>query len=224
MRMHRHLSSMARLVVFGASGATGRPLVAQALAAGHDVTAFVRNAATAPAGARVVSGDVLDAAAVDAAVAGHDVIVSALGHRRRAARNPWSRDLSPPDLMARATTHLVDAARRHRVGRLLYVGVHGCGDSRARTGWLYRYLVERTTIGIALADFNVAERMLADSGLDWLVARPVTLVDGAARGRSCVRDDRIGSLATIRRADVAAFLLAHVAGPIAARTPSIAAC
>ena len=63
--------------------------------------------------------------------------------------------------------------------------------------------------------------MLADSGLDWLVARPVTLSDGAARGRWRVRDDRISSFAQIRRADVAAVLLAHVAGPIAARTPSL---
>jgi len=93
---------MAKLVVFGASGATGRPIVEQAVAAGHEVTAFVRDPATAPPGARVVSGDVLDAAAVDAAVAGHNVIVSALGHRRTAARNPWSRDTSPPDLFARS--------------------------------------------------------------------------------------------------------------------------
>ena len=213
---------MARVVVFGASGATGRPLVAQALAAGHEVTAFVRDPATAPPGVRVVTGDVLDAAAVDGAVAGHEVIVSALGHRRRAARNPWSRDTSPPDLMARATAHLLDAARRHRVGRILYVGVHGCGDSRARTGFVYRWLVERTTIGIALADFNAAEELLARTSFEWLVARPVTLTDGAATGRCRVRDDRIGSLATIRRADVAAFVLAHLSGPIAARTPSIA--
>jgi putative NADH-flavin reductase len=222
MRMRRHLTRMARLVVFGASGGTGRPLVAQALAAGHDVTAFVRDAASAPPGARVVTGDVLDADAVAAAVAGHDVIVSALGHRRQ-GRNPWARDASPPELMTHATAHLVDAARRHRIARILFVGVHGCGDSRARTGVIYRYLVERTTIGIALRDFNVVERMLAGSGLDWLVARPVSLVDGDATGRCRVREDRISSFATIRRADVAAFVLAHVDGPIAARTPSIAA-
>ncbi|MCU1279736.1 MAG: Flavin reductase [bacterium] len=221
MRIDWHLTPMAKLVVFGASGGTGRPFVEQALAAGHSVTAFVRDAATAPAGARVVAGDVLDGSAVDAAVAGHDVIVSALGHRRR-ARNPWSRDFSPPDLMTRATPHLIDAARRHGIARVLFVGVHGCGDSRARTSFIYRYLVERTTIGIALRDFNIMEGMLAESGLDWLVARPVSLVDGAARGRCQVRDDRISSLATIRRADVAAFMLAHVDGPIAARTPSIA--
>jgi putative NADH-flavin reductase len=222
IRIGWHLTRMAKLVVFGASGATGRPIVEQAVAAGHEVTAFVRDPATAPPGARVVSGDVLDAAAVDAAVAGHDVIVSALGHRRTAARNPWSRDTSPPDLFARAGANLVDAARRHHVTRLLFVGVHGAGDSRARTGWLYRWLLEHSSIRIALADMNVMESLVAQSGLDWLVCRPVTLADGPARGRCRVRDDRISSLAQIRRADVAAFLLAHVDGPIAARTPSIA--
>src|SRR5882724_13614189 len=115
---------MAKLVVFGASGGTGRPIVEQALAAGHSVTAFVRDATTAPPGARVVTGDVLDAAAVADTVAGHEVIVSALGHRRR-SRNPWSRDSSPPDLMTRATPYILDAARRHHVARVLFVGVHG---------------------------------------------------------------------------------------------------
>ncbi len=213
---------MAKLVVFGASGGTGRPFVEQALAAGHEVTAFVRDAATAPPGARVVTGDVLDGAAVAAAVAGHDVVVSALGHRRTAPRNPWSRDLSPPDLMARATQHILDATRRYGIRRVLYVGVHGCGDSRARTSAIYRWIVERTSIGIALRDFNVVEEMLAGSELEWLVSRPVTLSDGPARGRYKVREDRISSLARIRRADVAAFMLAHVEGAIAARTPSIA--
>src|SRR2546430_882458 len=146
----------------------------------------------------------------------------ALGHRRR-SRNPWSRDSSPPDLMTRATPYILDAARHHHVARVLFVGVHGCGDSRARTGFIYRYLVERTTIGIALRDFNVMEGMLTQSGLDWLVARPVSLVDGTATGRCRVRDGRISSLATVRRADVAAFMLAHLDGAIADRTPSISA-
>jgi hypothetical protein len=125
--------------------------------------------------------------------------------------------------LARATANLLEAARRHRVGRCLFVGVHGAGDSRARTGLVYRLLVERTTIGIALGDSNVMEGMLAQSGLEWLVARPVSLLDGPPTGRARERADRIGSFATIRRADVAAYLLAHVAGPIAARTPSISA-
>ena len=214
---------MGKLVVFGASGDTGRALVELGLAAGHTVTAFARNPAAArlPAAARAIQGDVLDADAVAAAIAGQDAVLSAVGHRR-ASRSPFSRQLSPPDLFARSTTHMIDAMRRHGVGRIIICGVHGAGDSRARTSWPYRWLVERTNIGIALADANVMERELAASDVEWLVARPVSLTNGRGTGRWRVREDRISCVRFIARRDVAAFMLAHVDGALPSlRTPSL---
>ncbi len=73
-----------KLLVFGASGGTGRRLVQQALAQGHIVTAFARDPGKirqAHANLRVVRGDILDADAVDAAVAGQDAVLSTLGTR-----------------------------------------------------------------------------------------------------------------------------------------------
>lgn len=71
-----------KIIVFGASGPTGRQVVEQALEQGHAVTAFVRNAgrmALEHSALRVVEGDALDAEAVAAAIAGHDAVISALG-------------------------------------------------------------------------------------------------------------------------------------------------
>ena len=55
-----------RIVVFGATGRTGRPLVEQALERGHDVAAFVRTPGRLEAHPRLteVQGDALDAEAV----------------------------------------------------------------------------------------------------------------------------------------------------------------
>src|SRR4051794_27367640 len=74
-----------KVVVFGASGGTGQHLVQQALASGYAVTAFARRpesilAAPAP-GLRVAQGDIHDSAAVSAAIAGQDAVLSALGAR-----------------------------------------------------------------------------------------------------------------------------------------------
>jgi hypothetical protein len=165
---------------------------------------------------------VLDPTAVAGAIAGRDTVLSAIGHRRTAPRNPFSRDTSPPDLFTRAIGNIVDGMRLHKVPRLLICGVHGAGDSAARMGWLYRILLTRSTIRLALADANVMEARVAESGLDYLIARPVTLSDGKGSGTWRVREDRISSFAMIPRADVAAYLLAHVDGALPAlRTPSL---
>ncbi|HEY1178482.1 MAG TPA: NAD(P)H-binding protein, partial [Phytomonospora sp.] len=67
---------MSRIIVLGAAGQGGRAVVAEALARGHEVTAFVRDADKAPTATHVVQGDVTDAAAVAEAVRGHDVAVN----------------------------------------------------------------------------------------------------------------------------------------------------
>ena len=73
-----------KLLVFGATGGTGRRLVQQALEQGHVVTAFARDPAKlhlAHDNLRVVRGDILQPDSVDTAVAGQDAVVSALGTR-----------------------------------------------------------------------------------------------------------------------------------------------
>ena len=74
-----------KILIFGATGATGKLIVEQALSVGHEVVAFVRNPAKLThkhPKLTVVRGDVLDAKQVENAIAGQDVVVSALGPTR----------------------------------------------------------------------------------------------------------------------------------------------
>ena len=71
-----------KITVFGASGRTGREVVRQALAAGHDVTAFVRDPAKLSVHydkVSMIKGDVSDSSAVMQGIEGQDAVVSALG-------------------------------------------------------------------------------------------------------------------------------------------------
>jgi putative NADH-flavin reductase len=74
---------MAKIAVFGATGNIGGHVVREALSRGHEVTALVRDPSRLDAdgaGLTVVTiGDALDADAIEAAVRGHDVVVSAIG-------------------------------------------------------------------------------------------------------------------------------------------------
>jgi uncharacterized protein YbjT (DUF2867 family) len=73
-----------KLTIFGATGGTGRQLVSQALDAGHDVTAVVRDAARLPIRderMRLVAGSMADPTTVSSAVQGADAVLSGLGAR-----------------------------------------------------------------------------------------------------------------------------------------------
>ena len=71
-----------KLVIFGASGGTGRELLEQALAKGHEVTAFDRHPefiTLSHPKLTCVQGDVFDPEQVEAAITGQDVVFCVLG-------------------------------------------------------------------------------------------------------------------------------------------------
>ncbi|MYX49520.1 NAD(P)H-binding protein, partial [Streptomyces sp. SID8385] len=71
-----------RITVFGATGGVGGEVVRQALEAGHEVTAVVRDPAALKAGGErleVARADLADASALGPLVAGRDAVLSGLG-------------------------------------------------------------------------------------------------------------------------------------------------
>jgi 2-alkyl-3-oxoalkanoate reductase len=115
-----------RVFVAGASGAIGRPLVPQLVAAGHEVTGMTRSeeraAALRAGGARAVVCDALDAAALHTAVteAAPEVLVhqlTALPHRF----DPRDKDIYAPTnrLRTESTRTLLDAARAAGTRRMV---------------------------------------------------------------------------------------------------------
>src|SRR5215831_16686834 len=118
-----------KLVVFGASGATGQWLVRLAVERGHQVTAVMREGASAsvPQGVDVVRGDPLEGAFVDMAVTGKDAVVTALGLRYGRGNNPFSSLASPPTLLSQSAAHMLAAMKRHGVSRISMVSAAGVG-------------------------------------------------------------------------------------------------
>ncbi len=95
-----------RVTVLGATGGTGRLLVAQALDRGHEVDAIVRDPGRAalPASPRLTvhQGDARDAASVAAAVTPASVVLSGLGDQpARRTRAPSPRARGPSSRRAR---------------------------------------------------------------------------------------------------------------------------
>jgi len=192
-----------KLLVFGATGGTGRALLDQGLAQGHQMTAFVRNpAALEPrAGLTVVQGDVTDAAAVRQVVDGHEAVLSALGPRG-----------GQYGVLPGGIRNIVAAMGEAGIRRLIHVSSFGVGDSLAQMGWVARQVFVPLFLRKALDEKEIEEEIIRGSDRDWIIVRPGGLVDGPRTGvYRCITDQREKiNQPRIARADVADFMLRNL--------------
>ncbi|WP_210237677.1 MULTISPECIES: NAD(P)H-binding protein [unclassified Mesorhizobium] len=192
-----------KLLVFGASGATGRALVSTALADGHTVTAFVRTPgklAISHENLRVIVGNVADQQAVERAVAGHDAVFSCLG-----VGVPLKHD---PAVVA-GIGFIIAAMQKAGPARFIYLSFLGVCDSRRQLGPLLGGVIVPLVLRHEVADHEAKERLIVESSLDWTIVRPPRLSNGAATGefRHGIGVRAASLLPTLARADVAAFML-----------------
>ena len=191
-----------RLLVFGATGGTGRELLIQALDQEHSVTAYARDPATIEdiqhSRLTVVRGDVLDAATVKSAVAGHDGILVAIG--AGATRTT---------LREEGTRNVVEAMQRSGVKRLVCLSSLGVGESRANLSFFTKYVVVGIFLRHAFTDHERQEAVVRHSSVDWTIVRPPHLKDGPRTGvyRHGFSPTEKRIKGWISRADVADFML-----------------
>jgi putative NADH-flavin reductase len=197
-----------KLIIFGASGPTGRLLTTQALAAGHDVTAVTRRPDSFPITdprLGVAAVDVYDATAVADGVAGADAVLSTLGV-------PFTR--KPITTYSVGTGHIVDAMSRHGVKRLAVVSSSATEPhDHAGAGFLFNRVMQPmvvNTIGkTTYADMRAMESAVRASDLEWTIVRPSGLFNAPGVTAYRLDEDRADGTFTAR-ADLAAALLAQV--------------
>lgn len=169
-----------KVLVFGATGGSGRAAVEQLLAQRHEVSAFVRRTdAVLPREVNVITGDVMNAGAVERAVRGHEAVIVTLG----ITENPFRVRLfgparTPADVRSAGTRHIIAAMRQHGVRKLVVQSSYGVGASRDRLS-----LVDRIFFALVLKpqiiDTELQEADVITSGLDWVLVQPVHLTDAS---------------------------------------------
>ena len=193
-----------KLLIFGATGPTGRELVAQALEQKHDITVFARKPEGLPAGVRAVQGDAMrEPLAVAEALQGQEAVLSALG---------TGKVMFPNRLQQRSLGNIVPAMESAGVRRLVVMSAFGVGDT-ARDASIVQRLLYATVLSMVFADKARGEERVRASTLDWTIVYPTVLTDGPRTGQYRIgeRIEGIVGLPTISRADVAQFMLAELA-------------
>ncbi len=196
---------MDKILIIGASKGIGLEATRQALDRGYAVRAMARSArGISLKGVRLelLNGSAINAADVSTALDGVSAVILSLGV---AARPEMI--IGPVRLFSQATEVIVPAIERAGVKRLICVTGFGAGDSDASLSFFER-IPFRLVLGRIYDDKGVQERLIRDSDLDWVIARPGLLTNGPRTSRYKVLDKReTWQNGIITRADVADFLV-----------------
>jgi uncharacterized protein YbjT (DUF2867 family) len=188
------MTEKSHIFLAGASRGVGLEIAKLLAAQKMQVTALLRSPATSTEleimGIKVVNGDALDAAAVEAAMAGGEpihAVISTIGG--------LPKDGERADYLG--NKNLIDAAVKAGVQKFILVSSIGSGNSAAA---LQPQVLE--TLGPVLIEKEKAENHLIESGMIYTVIRPGGLKSEPATGNGILTEDcRVAG--TIHRADVA---------------------
>jgi putative NADH-flavin reductase len=209
-----------KITIFAATGGIGRNLLEQAIAAGHDVTAVVRNPAALPLDVPAVAADLSkpEPEALKRGLDGAAAVLSGLGPRSR----------SDAGIASRGTTAIAGAMQATGVRRVVAVSAapvstvpsprrpapprHDPGD-----GPLMRYLAGpliKAALPSVYQDLALMEDALAAADLDWTVVRPPRLTNKPLTGRyRTAYGQNVRGGYSVSRADVAHCMLAALDRP-----------
>lgn len=197
-----------KVVVFGATGASGQCVLTQALDAGHDVTVVVRTPAkvtTQHDKLTIVKGDIFSDSSLEPLFAGQDAVISCLGQ----TTGGWLEDTT---FYSDSMKAIVTAMKKSGVKRLLVISSWGTDNNAPFLLKICKVLFLKKVLG----DMGVMERYIVqecqgEGSINYTVVKPPMLgkndvtkkVIKAEEGQRIKR----GGYSTIHRGDVARFFL-----------------
>lgn len=203
-------SSNYSVLIIGANGGIGRQAVEIALAAGHQVTALLRQPAnltlTHP-NLEKVQGDVMRPETFEQYVTSQDVVISALGVKGGILGD------KPTTLYSRGNANLIQVMKLKGIKRAYFISASAIEISPVMP-FFARFAAKnilQKLLRHMYADQREMERLVKESGLDWTIIRPPRLTNKPVTGnyRFSINSFLKNCLA-ISRADVAHFMVNNI--------------
>ncbi|MEM1214537.1 MAG: SDR family oxidoreductase [Bacteroidota bacterium] len=194
------------IALLGATGQTGSLFLEKALSAGYAVKALVRDPSKLTIKQeklQVIQGDVLNASDVAATVEGTQVVVSLFGHVKN----------SPEWLQTNGTKHIVAAMQKEGITKIISLSGGGlpfpAQDEPKFADKMIRFIM-KVFVPKILNDAIEHHKVLAQSGLDWIIVRGPRLTNDPEQGTYRVGWVGVNASTKIARGDLAHFILQQV--------------
>ena len=201
--MNEQARSPQKIMVIGANGGIGRKAVEEALAAGHYVTALLRDPAKLDLShprLRIIQGDVLRPETYEMQLQHIDYIISAIGGQMN----------KPTTLYSEGSRCLIATMKKMAVSRAFFISASAIEISPLLPFYVKfaaKYILQKL-LRHGYADQRIMEHIIKESDINWTIMRPPRLTNKPVTGhyRFAV-NSFLKNCLSISRADVAHFMI-----------------
>ncbi|QCX01667.1 SDR family oxidoreductase [Aggregatimonas sangjinii] len=168
-----------RILVLGATGRTGKRIVAYALAQGYQVNCLVRDVDRIAAKPNLnrIEGSTTITTDVQHALQGCSAIVSAL-NISRTSDFPFAPLRTPKEFLSKTMANVISVANKNGIKRIVSCSAWGVADTRKDIPFWFRWMIDFSNIKYAYRDHERQEALLEKSAMEWTIVRPVGLTNG----------------------------------------------
>ncbi len=155
-----------KVLIFGATGLSGKLTTDKALQAGHDVTLYVRSPDKVKAISprlTIIEVSLTDTASIAAAVSGQDAVISLLGPSGRSKGMPYSTGMR----------EIIQAMQSAGVQRLIATATAAVADPKDKFSFSFQLALTMIKLlaGTSYADLGAMGQLIRESKLEWTIVR-----------------------------------------------------
>jgi putative NADH-flavin reductase len=195
-----------KVLLFGATGFTGKAVLPELLEKGHNVTALVRSkqkVKISHPNLKLLEGNVLDRSLINRAMEGQEAVINCLGKNKGSDKN----------LLSSFTEKVIKSMNENKVSRLIALSNVGAGDSYKTQPFVFRRILLPTILKWLqelIEDKNIMEPMIQKSNLNWTILRFPKISEKPSKKRILISQDGKGLSFSISLKDCAQFIVSQL--------------
>ncbi len=167
-----------KVTLLGATGRTGKHVLDILLQKGHSVHALVRDHSKIKINSDkqlfVQEGNTTNLDTLRTAMNGCEVVVSVLNISRN-SDFPWSGLRTPKTLISDTIRNAIKIAKDLGTNKIIVCSAWGVSETKEDLPGWFRWFIDNSNIAAAYRDHETQERLLIESGLNYVIIRPAGL-------------------------------------------------
>ena len=195
-----------KIVIFGATGFSGKAILKETLSQQHQVTVLVRNKSAIQIqdkNLKIVEGNVLDKHTVAEVLKNSEAVIQCLGVGGKGNGKLTT-------FISDATNIIVEEMEKQQIKRLIAMSNVGAGNSISFQPWIFTKIILpyfMKWLKVLIDDKNRMEPIIMNSELDWTIVRCPNIVDKTPKGNVHATLDGKGLKLAVTLGDMAEFIV-----------------